>query len=94
MTIPAECGVDRQVAEDQRDCYWLYVVTDCDAGQASGLFAVTGKMPVPRLELIRGAARLDLARGEENLALPPVREFLDPANVGMGGFTHVWSHSR
>ena len=22
---------ERRVAEDRRDCYWLYVVTDCDA---------------------------------------------------------------
>jgi hypothetical protein len=30
VTIPAELGVERRVAEDQRDCYWPYVVTDCD----------------------------------------------------------------
>lgn len=23
---------ERRVAEDRRDCYWLYVVTDCDTG--------------------------------------------------------------
>jgi hypothetical protein len=22
---------EKRVAEDRRDCYWLYVVTDCDA---------------------------------------------------------------
>ncbi|MDQ2962942.1 MAG: DUF3883 domain-containing protein [Pseudomonadota bacterium] len=37
---------ERRVAEDRRDCYWLYVVTDCDAA--------------PRLqEPIRDPARLD-----------------------------------
>jgi superfamily II DNA or RNA helicase len=37
---------ERRVAEDRRDCYWLYVVTDCDA--------------TPRLqEPIRDPARLD-----------------------------------
>jgi hypothetical protein len=37
---------ERRVAEDRRDCYWLYVVTDCDAS--------------PRLqEPVRDPARLD-----------------------------------
>ena len=37
---------ERRVAEDRRDCYWLYVVTDCD--------------DMPRLqEPIRDPARLD-----------------------------------
>jgi superfamily II DNA or RNA helicase len=37
---------ERRVAEDRRDCYWLYVVTDCDA--------------VPRLQdPVRDPARLD-----------------------------------
>lgn len=37
---------ERRVAEDRRDCYWLYVVTDCDT--------------VPRLQdPIRDPARLD-----------------------------------
>src|SRR6185369_3092904 len=37
---------ERRVAEDRPDCYWLYIVTDCDA--------------VPRLhEPIRNPARLD-----------------------------------
>ena len=37
---------ERRVAEDRRDCYWLYVVTDCDT--------------TPRLqEPIRDPARLD-----------------------------------
>src|SRR6266851_5507447 len=37
---------ERRVAEDRRDCYWLYVVTDCD--------------DAPRLhEPIRNPARLD-----------------------------------
>ena len=37
---------ERRVAEDRRDCYWLYVVTDCDSA--------------PRLqEPIRDPARLD-----------------------------------
>lgn len=37
---------ERRVAEDRRDCYWLYVVTDCDA--------------IPRLqEPVRDPARLD-----------------------------------
>ena len=37
---------ERRVAEDRRDCYWLYVVTDCDAA--------------PRLQdPIRDPARLD-----------------------------------
>jgi hypothetical protein len=36
---------ERRVAEDRRDCYWLYVVTDCDT--------------VPRLqEPVRDPARL------------------------------------
>ena len=29
MTITARSRVERRVAEDRRDCYWLYVVTDC-----------------------------------------------------------------
>ncbi len=37
---------ERRVAEDRRDCYWLYVVTDCD--NAPGL-----------QEPIRDPARLD-----------------------------------
>jgi hypothetical protein len=37
---------ERRVAEDRRDCYWLYVVTDCNAS--------------PRLqEPVRDPARLD-----------------------------------
>jgi uncharacterized protein DUF3883 len=37
---------ERRVAEDRRDCYWLYVVTDCDT--------------IPQLqEPIRDPARLD-----------------------------------
>lgn len=37
---------ERRVAEDRRDCYWLYVVTDCDT--------------VPRLQdPVRDPARLD-----------------------------------
>jgi len=28
---------EKRVAEDRRDCYWLYVVTDCSVGQASSL---------------------------------------------------------
>ena len=37
---------ERRVAEDRRDCYWLYVVTDCDTA--------------PRLrQPIRDPARLD-----------------------------------
>lgn len=37
---------ERRVAEDRRDCYWLYIVTDCDA--------------TPRLqEPVRDPARLD-----------------------------------
>jgi hypothetical protein len=37
---------ERRVAEDRRDCYWLYVVTDCDT---------TPKLQEP----IRDPARLD-----------------------------------
>jgi superfamily II DNA or RNA helicase/tetratricopeptide (TPR) repeat protein len=36
---------ERRVAEDRRDCYWLYVVTDCNAE--------------PKLEPIKDPARLD-----------------------------------
>jgi len=35
---------ERRVAEDRRDCYWLYVVTNCDAE--------------PRLTTIKDPARL------------------------------------
>jgi superfamily II DNA or RNA helicase len=36
---------ERRVAEDRRDCYWLYVVTDCDA--------------TPRVQPVADPARLD-----------------------------------
>ncbi len=31
---------ERRVAEDRRDCYWLYVVTNCGVAQASSLHGV------------------------------------------------------
>jgi hypothetical protein len=49
--IGAETGTvlltpnERRVAEDRRDCYWLYVVTNCNAE--------------PKLETIKDPARLD-----------------------------------
>ena len=32
MAIEKPSCEDRRVAEDRRDCYWLYVVTSCKSG--------------------------------------------------------------
>ena len=31
MTIADRSELESREAEDRRDCYWLYIVTDCDA---------------------------------------------------------------
>ncbi len=49
---------EKRVAEDRRDCYWLYVVTDCDVEQASSLLRQAGKMPAPHLQIIKDPATL------------------------------------
>jgi len=49
---------EKRVAEDRRDCYWLYVVTDCSAGQASSLSFEAGRMPAPHLQIIKDPASL------------------------------------
>lgn len=36
---------ERRVAEDRRDCYWLYVVTDCDTAPAVKLFKDPARFP-------------------------------------------------
>jgi len=49
---------EKRVAEDRRDCYWLYVVTDCSVGQASSLSFEAGRMPAPHLQIIKDPAGL------------------------------------
>ena len=49
---------EKRVAEDRRDCYWLYVVTDCSVGQASSLSFEAGRMPAPHLQIIKDPASL------------------------------------
>jgi hypothetical protein len=49
---------EKRVAEDRRDCYWLYVVTDCDVAQASSLSDLAGKMPAPQLHIHKDPASL------------------------------------
>jgi hypothetical protein len=49
---------EKRVADDRRDCYWLYVVTDCDVAQASSLSDLAGKMPAPQLHIHKDPARL------------------------------------
>lgn len=47
-----------RLAKDRRDCYWLYVVTNCKVGQASRPSATTARMAVPQLqEPIKDPAR-------------------------------------
>ena len=70
---------ERRVAEDRPDCYWLYVVTDCDN--------------VPRLqEPIRDPARLDwhevMKVAHYYLAVDAMRqpmEVHDPEGATYGG---------
>ena len=62
--IGAETGTvcltpnEKRVAEDRRDCYWLYVVTYCKVEQASSLSGSTGKMPEPQIHEIKDPAHL------------------------------------
>ena len=63
---------ERRVAEDRRDCYWLYVVTDCSTAPAA-----PGADPRP------GAPRLE--RGDEGGALLPGGERDDEADAGARG---------
>jgi hypothetical protein len=57
---------ERRVAEDRRDCFWLYVVTNCSTDA-----------PAPGADPRPGTARLD--RGHEGGALLPVGERDDQA---------------
>src|SRR5207302_10643527 len=36
---------ERRVAEDRRDCYWLYVVTDCNTTPTVRLFKDPARFP-------------------------------------------------
>ncbi|VTS00981.1 helicase : Superfamily II DNA/RNA helicases, SNF2 family OS=Chthonomonas calidirosea (strain DSM 23976 / ICMP 18418 / T49) GN=CCALI_00446 PE=4 SV=1: DUF3883 [Gemmata massiliana] len=36
---------ERRVADDRRDCYWLYVVTDCDTTPVVKLFKDPARFP-------------------------------------------------
>ena len=68
---------ERRVAEDRRDCYWLYVVTNCDT--------------TPRLrQPIRDPARLGLARGRQGGPLLLVGRSNDRANANAGGQAISW----
>ena len=49
---------EKRVAEDRRDCYWLYVVTHCSVEQDSSLLQQAGKMPAPQLQIIKDPAAL------------------------------------
>ena len=49
---------EKRVAEDRRDCFWLYVVTDCDVEQASSLLGHPGRTPGPQFHIIKDPASL------------------------------------
>jgi hypothetical protein len=50
---------ERRVAEDRRDCYWLYVVTNCALQEPSGPPRCRNRIT------IRDPARLDwISRGD------------------------------
>ncbi len=42
---------EKRIAEDRRDCYWLYIVTDCDS--------------TPRPQIIRDPANLPWHEGKK-----------------------------
>ena len=68
---------ERRVAEDRRDCYWLYVVTNCDA--------------TPRLEEpIRDPARLDWNEVTKVAHYYFGRECADEADAGARRRAAVW----
>lgn len=50
---------EKRVAEDRRDCYWLYIVTHCKVGQASSRSEETAKVAAPQIHPIKDPARLE-----------------------------------
>ena len=63
---------ERRVAEDRRDCYWLYVVTNC------------GSDPVMQ-EPIKDPCPVSLARSNEGGSLSAGNRCLNSSNDGAGG---------
>jgi SNF2 family DNA or RNA helicase len=72
---------ERRVAEDRRDCYWLYVVTNCND---------TPQLQAP----IKDPARFPVARGHPSPALLAGGGHVDAVDAGAGRGFAVWRERR